>query len=81
MGSSSCKRLATRRFKYRSAAPNTMRTGRVNHRSRGISARRDDAARGELGNEPVVEIQVVREPVEQHDGRLIARMVACVDVM
>jgi hypothetical protein len=33
-------------------------------------------AAGELGDQPVVQVQVVGEPVQQHDCRLLARIVA-----
>jgi hypothetical protein len=33
-------------------------------------------APGELGDQPVVQVQVVGEPVQQHDCRLLARIVA-----
>jgi hypothetical protein len=37
-------------------------------------------APGELGDQPVVEVQVVGEPVQQHDRRLPARVVAGIQV-
>jgi len=42
---------------------------------------RDDPARGKLGNEAIIEVQIVREAVQQHDRRLIARMVACAEMV